>query len=827
MRSSNTLIMSDLMPNAAAQLEAAGAHEDALAAERAALASKLQEAEAAAPPPPAPPKPYTDDGPGDAASWVAINERLAEMGVAPLPLSPSKGADARAGDLTAPPVALREALAAVLARHAERGRTLQGALAEVEERARAATASAAGEDAARRETAALRRNYGALEQQLEAARAQAAGGARQAAAAARESDLGLASLKQKVAAQAHQLRAREGELQRLQQKLTKELPAAAERKKERARHVFVEAHRREARPSSAADTRTLQIIDAYEAQRTTADGEIAFLRTEVRRLSEELADRTNEIGRQVASGAWAPDGVAEVREQLRAARADAKLAQAATRQAEALGEETAKALKQQLGAARRDAEAAKAQGAAATLQMEARPSPEQWAKTQAALADATQTVKALRSQAVQSRAAAAKVYAAETEEAAAAAVATEAAAAELGGATRDRELGELKLHSLQLLAPATMLRLLQDSCRELRLSDAAALPAALRKMSRALGALPKMEAFIHSVCALVLYEAPPGAAAAPPAEGGVPEQVLATLRGWVASLRELRQLRGCVEELSADVRSRDLVAGEAPTAELKAAPPLSPAELSAAVRELVHQERRALAALDNFTKADLAVRLNPEELLTKILAHFQRLFDVKSSEGVLPKMNELYLYVNEAATFTRVVRGMLGLDAAASVHTLLSQLRRVLDLGVVGAAQPPADDEHLLPGSPDGKGKKGPALPGAPAEAGPTTPAMAAMARDGGAPTTEPHALPQYVAVAAELRRLLGVASLYDLAPATQRMIAEVKTHRETVPQMQALIQQLCHTLAVGNADALLPSVQKLATLRRGGPAAPPVERPA
>ena len=55
----------------------------------------------------------------------------------------------------------------------------------------------------------------------------------------------------------------------------------------------------------------LQIIDAYEAQRTTADGEIAFLRTEVRRLAEELADRTNEIGRQVASGAWAPDGVAE------------------------------------------------------------------------------------------------------------------------------------------------------------------------------------------------------------------------------------------------------------------------------------------------------------------------------------------------------------------------------------------------------------------------------------------------------------------------------------------------------------------------------------
>ena len=130
------------------------------------------------------------------------------------------------------------------------------------------------------------------------------------------------------------------------------------------------------------------------------------------------------------------------------------------------------------------------------------------------------------------------------------------------------------------------------------------------------------------------------------------------------------------------------------------------------------------------------MRLNPEELLTKILAHFQRLFDVKSSEGVLPKMNELYLYVNEAATFTRVVRGMLGLDAAASVHTLLSQLRRVLDLGVVGAAQPPADDEHLLPGISRRQGQKRAGASGGPGEAGPTTPAMAAMARDGGAPTT-------------------------------------------------------------------------------------------
>ena len=284
-------------------------------------------------------------------------------------------------------------------------------------------------------------------------------------------------------------------------------------------------------------------------------------------------------------------------------------------------------------------------------------------------------------------------------------MATEAAAG-IGGATRDRELGELKLHSLQLLAPATMLRLLGDSCRELRLSDAAALAAALRKMSRALGALPKMEAFIHSVCALVLYEAPPGAAAAPPAEGGVPEQVLATLRGWVASLRELRQLRGCVEELSADVRSRDLVAGEAPTAELKAAPPLSPAELSAAVRELkltrsVARWRRSTTSAGRPRRAANlggAADQDPRALPAPLRRQVER-GRAAEDERALPLRERGGDVHARRPRHARPRRRRLGPHPP-------SQLRRVLDLGVVGAAQP-RRRRAPLPGSPDGKRKRG------------------------------------------------------------------------------------------------------------------------
>jgi len=67
---------------------------------------------------------------------------------------------------------------------------------------------------------------------------------------------------------------------------------------------------------------------------------------------------------------------------------------------------------------------------------------------------------------------------------------------------------------LQALPAPTQLSLLQDCCRELQISDAMLLPSALRKMCRALAALPPMETFIRDVCALVLSHGAPEEAAA-------------------------------------------------------------------------------------------------------------------------------------------------------------------------------------------------------------------------------------------------------------------------------------------------------------------------
>ena len=93
---------------------------------------------------------------------------------------------------------------------------------------------------------------------------------------------------------------------------------------------------------------------------------------------------------------------------------------------------------------------------------------------------------------------------------------------------RDREVYELGLHSLQSLPHGTMLMLLQDCCRELQLGDARLLPAALRKMCKALAALPPMEAFIRDVCALAM------------SRGGVAHEGLAGMRRWARAVDQAR-----------------------------------------------------------------------------------------------------------------------------------------------------------------------------------------------------------------------------------------------------------------------------------------------
>ena len=392
---------------------------------------------------------------------------------------------------------------------------------------------------------------------------------------------------------------------------------------------------------------------------------------------------------------------------------------------------------------------------------------------------------------------------------------------------RDKEVHELGLHTLATMPPQDMLRLLQDACRELQLHDAALLPAALRKMCRALAALPPMEAFVRDVCAVALSRgAPAGGGGAAAGGRRVPSTklVLQTLKSWVAELRQLHNLQDFVCVLSDALRKRTLPGGvAAPGAygeeEVGAGARGPLREISSAIEELVQQERRALIAIDSFKLADehigRQVRMDPADTLRHIVTHFGRLFGVTSTEGHVPKMNELHRYTNEQRNFQKVLKSMVGVEEARR-PTICSRRCVVPSTwaspSVARCAHDAAPPQEPPPPPPSGA--SAPSAAAAPSAGAPPDAATAS------APQGGPHSLPQYVAIAAELRKLTKAPSVLAIVPAVKELIQMLAKFKQSNTQMRGLIQQLCATLSLGSAEALIAErMQALAEAETAGEA--------
>jgi len=63
----------------------------------------------------------------------------------------------------------------------------------------------------------------------------------------------------------------------------------------------------------------------------------------------------------------------------------------------------------------------------------------------------------------------------------------------------------------------------------------------------------------------------------------------------------------------------------------------------------------------------VCVQSHPDVLTNQMIAHFQELFGVKRTEGVFPKMSELFLFTNEMRNFLTALRSLLGLGMCVCV----------------------------------------------------------------------------------------------------------------------------------------------------------------
>eukprot|EP00002_Diphylleia_rotans_P023842 TRINITY_DN4699_c0_g1_i12.p1 TRINITY_DN4699_c0_g1~~TRINITY_DN4699_c0_g1_i12.p1 ORF type:complete len:854 (+),score=193.52 TRINITY_DN4699_c0_g1_i12:47-2608(+) len=222
--------------------------------------------------------------------------------------------------------------------------------------------------------------------------------------------------------------------------------------------------------------------------------------------------------------------------------------------------------------------------------------------------------------------------------------------------------------------------ILMEVMQVLELTDVKKVLPYIRQMSRVMISVPSMQKILAEVDEIVFGHVPRNRPArhAHTADGvvlqGNIQDIPSGLRAWKDQLVDLRILQNfktsVVRELSTG-SSQDM----GPRV-------LSTDQVVDRIRTLVALEGDLMLNRKVALSADISLSSDPEVLLHKIVLHFQKLFDVKSVEGVFPKMNEVFLLLNESRNGIKILRETLGLEATSSFsacNTAVAELMKQVD----------------------------------------------------------------------------------------------------------------------------------------------------
>ena len=555
----------------------------------------------------------------------------------------------------------------------------------------------------------------------------------------------------KVSQLEHSLRAREADLQKLKDKAF-ERQKREDRRAARDKEIYEKLKRATSRQTAGQisgavrELRPAEIVGIYEVQREALDARATELEADNRTMRQQLGEARAYIKNMDESGGWdTPDEGAILNKLTMAERSAAKAAaRAAEHEASAL--EIRQEYERKLAEKERARENLAEEISSLIFELESRPSLREF---QSARKQIDVLEKQLHSQAEELISGPAEPEPAPEN----------APVSVKQKAKRDREVYRLQLHRAEKIPHTALVHLVQDACVRLDLSDPFALPAAVAKLLRVVAAVPRMENFIGSVCEVVLREGtvhlPHDVAFAPE-----PSHVPAVLGLWLEKLSALRGLqklrRAVVEEL-----------GKRPVG--PGGDEANDASVVEAIRGLVEVERDYGLLRSNYDSAEKLLRSEPDELLARIVAHFQKVFGCPDIDGVFSSINQLYLVNTECRNFLQSLRTLLGLEANAGVNSCLSRVRQLLDM------------QLRLMGGPEG----------------------AAREADGGA---------VFAAGAQLAPRLLEVLGLEDpdaILPAVEKLNSQMGRFEKALPQYQKVIDRLCTELELDSIDSIVPAVQE------------------
>ncbi|KAG3166650.1 hypothetical protein PC128_g19660, partial [Phytophthora cactorum] len=496
-------------------------------------------------------------------------------------------------------------------------------------------------------------------------------------------------LQQQLKVSEHRVKAKEVIVERMQAKLQQQVDKE-NMSKTRDRRAFRNLQDRDPRRANPRDIQALETIGAYEAQREQMQEEIEHLKSQVAALSSELRDKDNFIARQSSaalkseppvweqyldedrsSGSqyrprhWPGSSVASdemMLEQLEAARREQEVAAAKLRHREAAMIKKVAMIEQELLTARETIAELKEENANLTLEAESRPSIRDYRLSQ-------RRIHQLERQVAENKLALEE--ASDLNE-----LRKYMGTKEL--VDRDRLNHRLHLNRLNTLPRETTLEVVKHVCRVLHLTDITLIAPSLDKLCSVVAAVPRMEKFIRDVCGFVFLNLNEDTETKEAASARFElEQVLPTLQQWMVERRKLHALEGFKASLVTELCKRTVeprILDDKEDNNREESPPSHPTTLSRAIHivsELVELEKSVIHHREIYTQAAAEVERRPNVLINQIVRHFSHLFQVKTIDGVLPKINEIYLLVNEMKNFLHVIRDLLHLNKDTSlVHCL-------------------------------------------------------------------------------------------------------------------------------------------------------------
>ena len=191
------------------------------------------------------------------------------------------------------------------------------------------------------------------------------------------------------------------------------------------------------------------------------------------------------------------------------------------------------------------------------------------------------------------------------------------------------------------------------------------------------------------------------------------EEVLPALKRWRDAERSATAVHGIRERVSAELKHRSVYKQLPEASATKHAQAWDADEICDMVKALVDSENQLLYRKSLYPAAEAQIEAEPELIVHRVILHircvekgrcvalrkaadaaaaataasprhslFSRLrylFGIKSLEGVVPRVNEVYLFMNEMDNVLKVMRQMLRLPPGASTNKLLAGLQDAVE----------------------------------------------------------------------------------------------------------------------------------------------------